>query len=76
MKGGRHAAPTRGPSGQLVRELRREGYAVEYTGAGHLRITKPGHNGLVFTASTPSCPRAQKNLWAQLRRSITAKEIT
>lgn len=54
----------------LARELeaaRRRGWSVEPTRSGHLKLQHPD-GALVFSGSTPSCPRAVLNLRAHLRR--------
>lgn len=53
---------------QLVRRAQRQGWAVTYTGGGHLRWQAPD-GALVFTPSTPNggC-RSLENTRADLRR--------
>lgn len=41
--------------------------AVSRTNGGHLKIEARGC--LIFTGSTPSCPRAVKNMVARIRRA-------
>lgn len=55
-------------TGKLVRELKAQGYSVKVTGGGHLRITHPAMDGPVFAGASASCNRANKNLWATLKR--------
>lgn len=52
-----------------LRAARADGWSVEPTGGGHLRLTHP-IGGLVFAPATPSCPRAVPNMRAQLRRAL------
>lgn len=55
---------------ELARELeaaRLRGWSVQPTRSGHLKLRHPD-GPLVFTGSTPSCPRAVLNLRAHLRR--------
>lgn len=45
------------------------GWTATLTRKGHIKLTHPCHPGKsVFTSSTPSDPRATKNLVAMLRR--------
>lgn len=55
-----------------LRTPRAEGWSIEPTNGGHLRLSHPV-GGLVFAAATPSCPRAVPNMRAQLRRAIRSK---
>jgi len=50
---------------ELAQEL---GYQVSRTKGGHLRFGKPGHR-TVFSSSTPSDWRTQRNIIAELRRN-------
>ena len=50
-----------------LRAIRAQGWAIETTGGGHLKLI-PRSGGPVFTGSTPSDCRAIKNLRALLRR--------
>lgn len=52
---------------QEVRQLRRQGFDVQHTGSGHLRITSPTGETLVH-ASTPSDWRAERNNKARLKK--------
>lgn len=52
---------------RLVKAARAQGWEVKMTGGGHLRFSSPD-GSIVFTSSTPSCPRAAKNCRAELRR--------
>lgn len=44
------------------------GYRVDKTNGGHLRFLKPGRRPL-FTSSTPSDWRSQRNIMSELRRN-------
>jgi hypothetical protein len=55
---------------KMVRELRSEGFTVEITGNCHLKITHPNMDGPVFSGSSPSCQRANKNLKATIKRKM------
>lgn len=50
------------------REARREGWDVVFTKSGHLCWRRPG-GGVVFTPSSPSDYRGEKNAIAKLRRA-------
>jgi predicted RNA binding protein YcfA (HicA-like mRNA interferase family) len=51
----------------LVRQAESEGWLVERTNGGHLRLTHP-NGAVVFCAWSPSDSRAVKNVRALLRR--------
>lgn len=55
---------------KFMRELQAGGFRVETTGGSHFKITHPNMDGPVYAASSPSCPRADKNLRAQLKRKM------
>lgn len=48
----------------------REGWAVEPTRGGHLKLTHPKAEGYVITSSTPGDHRVLENLRAALHRAI------
>ncbi|CAB4203540.1 hypothetical protein UFOVP1382_153 [uncultured Caudovirales phage] len=56
----------------LVKQIRRLGFTVDKTGAGHWRVASP--SGPIFMPSTPSDWRAVKNMRAALRRAGIAIE--
>ena len=61
---------------ELRRELekaRNRGWSVEPTRAGHLKL-RHSTGPIIFTGSTPSCPRAVLNLRAHLRR-VERREV-
>ena len=58
---------------RLVEEARRRGWRVDRTGGDHLRLRHPT-GAMIFAASTPSCPRALRNLQADLRR-VERREV-
>lgn len=45
-----------------------QGWTISHTNGGHLRFSKPGLPP-IFTSSTPSDYRAERNMRAQLRRT-------
>lgn len=52
-----------------IRELESRGYVVTKTKGQHLKLTKPGMRGMVFTGSTPGDGiRGGKELNQDLRR--------
>jgi hypothetical protein len=53
---------------EILRILRREGYAVAVTGGNHYRITHPQMVGVVIASATPSDPKHKQALWATIRR--------
>lgn len=54
---------------KYIRELESRGYVVTKTKGQHLKLTKPGVRGMVFTGSTPSDGiRGGKELNQDLRR--------
>lgn len=61
---------------KLWRQLRRQGFAVERTHGGHMRITHPRMTGPVFASSTPSDWHSLRNLQATLRRALAFDERT
>jgi hypothetical protein len=58
---------------RLAAEAQRQGWSVEKTGGGHLKWVAPS-GARVYTASTPSDPRAFANVRAMLRRAGLADE--
>lgn len=60
-------------AGELVRRVRREGWTVEPTRGGHLRLRHPC-GGLVHAASTPSDRRAVANTLAECRRELRRRK--
>lgn len=54
---------------KLWRQLRRQGFTVEHTKGGHIRITRSDMRRPVFAAATPSDARSLSNVEAQLRRA-------
>lgn len=57
----------------IIARVKRAGWAVLYTGGGHLKLCPP-QGGAIFTGSTPSDPRALRNLRAHLKRAGLAIE--
>ena len=55
---------------QFMRSLKAEGFSVEYTGKGHLKITHPDMDGPVYHGSTASCVRGDRNLRAAIKRRM------
>lgn len=55
---------------KLWRRLRRQGFTVERTNGGHVRITHPAMHQPVFTSATPSDARSLNNVVALLRRTL------
>jgi 5-methylcytosine-specific restriction endonuclease McrA len=53
----------------LLSAARTRGWHVERTRRGHLRLRHPAGGATVTAAGTPSCPRALRNLAADLRRA-------
>jgi predicted RNA binding protein YcfA (HicA-like mRNA interferase family) len=53
---------------QLVKIARRQGWTVEPTRGGHLKLIPPNGGQFVVLASTPSDHRVWKNDRARLRR--------
>lgn len=53
---------------QLKKALEAEGYSVDPTRGGHLKVTHPDKDGVVFMPSTPSDHRSIKNTKAELKR--------
>lgn len=60
-------------TGKIARELQAKGYTVRVTGGGHLKITHPDMDGPVFAGASASCNRANKNLWATLKRKTKSQ---
>jgi predicted RNA binding protein YcfA (HicA-like mRNA interferase family) len=54
---------------RLLRDARTRGWTVERTRRGHLRLRHPVSGATVIAAGTPSCPRAARNIAADLRRA-------
>ncbi len=52
---------------RFIRDLRRQGWAVQNTGSGHYKVTHP-NGGFVFLPVSPSCRRWQKNARSWIRR--------
>ena len=52
----------------LLREARGRGWRVERTARSHWRLRHPS-GAVVVTSGTPSCPRALRNVAADLRRA-------
>jgi hypothetical protein len=55
---------------KFMRELQAGGFTMTATGKGHWKITHPDMEGPVYAASSPSCPRASKNLRAEIKRKM------
>lgn len=53
-------------------KLRRDGWSVERTNGGHLRLVHADASAPVFAAATPGDQRAWRNLCAQMRRVLPA----
>lgn len=60
--------PTSKRMGQAIAKAEALGFEVSKSSAGHYCYRKPGCR-IVFSSSTPSCPRFEKNLLADLRRA-------
>lgn len=54
---------------ELVKALEKQGYVVEQTKNGHLRVRNAGGVVIATMASTPSDRRSRLNAIAALRRS-------
>lgn len=52
---------------RLLRQAREHGWQVRPTRNGHWRLLHPA-GGIVVASGTPGCPRALRNLAADLRR--------
>lgn len=52
---------------KLLKHLRKQGFQVERSGRGHIRIRSP-HGSSYVTSCTASDYRARKNLVAAMRR--------
>jgi hypothetical protein len=52
----------------LLQHARQRGWRVERTRSGHWRL-QHRTGALVFTGTTPSCPRSLRNLRADLKRA-------
>jgi predicted RNA binding protein YcfA (HicA-like mRNA interferase family) len=52
---------------RLIRELRRQGWAVQNTGSGHHKLTHPSGE-FMFLPHSPSCHRWEKNARAWVRK--------
>ena len=60
-----------------IRELESRGYVVTKTNGQHLKLTRPGFTGMVFTSSTPSDGvRGGKELNQDLRRVFGRSETS
>jgi hypothetical protein len=57
---------------KLLRALRHQGFCVAPT-RSHWRITHPAMDGFVIVSNSSSDWRAERNLFAMLRRRIRAK---
>lgn len=55
---------------KLWRRLRRQGFTVEMTNGGHIRITHAAMPKPVFASATPSDARSLNNVVALLRRTL------
>jgi hypothetical protein len=55
---------------KALENLGAAGWNGSKTGGGHIKLTHPMAPVPVFTASTPSCPRAMKNTTALCRRML------
>ena len=53
---------------RLLAEARSRGWLVERTRSSHWRLLHPS-GALLITGTTPSCPRALRNLMADMRRA-------
>lgn len=58
---------SRKETGQLLAELRRQGFTVRLGGSGHWRVTSPGGETVTVPA-TPKSWRSLRNTRAELRR--------
>lgn len=54
---------------RLVRELKKQGFTVETTTKGHIRVLDANGSHVTITAGTPSDYRSRKNFLAELRRA-------
>jgi hypothetical protein len=52
---------------RLIRELCRQGWAVQHTGSGHHKLIDPSGE-FMFLPRSPSCHRWEKNARAWVRR--------
>jgi predicted RNA binding protein YcfA (HicA-like mRNA interferase family) len=39
---------------RLIKKLKKQGFSVERTGSGHWKVTRPGREGRVIMAFSPS----------------------
>ncbi len=54
---------------KIARIAMKKGWSVTKTGGSHLKWVPPSGKGFVFSPSTPSDSRSNKNTIAQLRRA-------
>ena len=54
----------------VLAQAKRDGWRVEHTRGGHLRLRHPAATTSVVTSSTASDWRAGRNLAAELRRAL------
>ncbi|MGG5810956.1 hypothetical protein [Falsiroseomonas sp. CW058] len=59
-----------------LRRWRSQGWQIEQTGGGHLRLRHPEATGVAFTSKTPGDHRAIANTDAQLRRLLRREAST
>lgn len=60
---------------KLANEAVREGWTIEQTSGNHLRWTPPGGGKPIFTALTPSCNHAVKNVRSNMRQVMKQKAM-
>jgi hypothetical protein len=53
----------------LFATARSRGWVITRTGGDHWKLQHPPTGAVIFTGSTPSCPRALRNTEADLRRA-------
>lgn len=60
----------RNESEKLWRQLRRQGFAVERTNGGHVRIARADMAFPVIASASPSDYHGLRNVQAQIRRAL------
>ena len=61
---------------KLFRAAKARGWVIERTRSDHWKLKHPPTGAVVFTGSTPSCPRATRNLRAGIRRAERTMQET
>lgn len=55
-------------NGELVKDLRRQGFTVELTNGNHWKVSHPERRGIAFMSFTPGDHRSIKNAMRELRK--------